>query len=289
MKRIITEPVKIQSKDGRIIGEYLPDGKVKVFKGSFFRNVEVNSIRQNVRNERLYLLNNGFISNSQLSKDYVFENPSLAISTLMGHMETGNQAFVTIDNIELGSYLEIDSISAYEQHTKLAALLEIINQSRTDNDVREKLIDEDDNAGYISTNDIDPITGVEPEYVPSIKPERIFGDKVAYKRNIEKAKKCIILSNFKCDLDHNHVSFTSKNGKPYMEAHHIIPLSTQDYFDNSLDIDANIVCLCPNCHRKLHYGKDIQTDLKKLYDSRIEYLNKSGIDISFDALIEFYQ
>ncbi|MGD9909454.1 MAG: HNH endonuclease [Candidatus Izemoplasmatales bacterium] len=289
MKRIITEPVQIQSKDGRVIGEYLSDGKVKVFKGSFFRNVEVNSIRQNVRNERLFLLNNDFISNSQLSKDYVFENPSLAISTLMGHMETGNQAFVTMDNIELGSYLETDSISAYEQHTKLATLLETINQSRTNNDAQVKLIDEDDNAGSISTNDIVSITTVEPEYIPLIKPEKIFGDKVAYKRKIEKAKKCIIFSNFKCDLDNDHVSFTSKNDKPYMEAHHLVPLSTQDYFDNSLDVDANIVCLCPNCHRKLHYGKDIQFDLKKLYDSRVEYLNKSGIHISFDELYELYQ
>lgn len=289
MKRIITEPVQIQSKDGRVIGEYLPDGKVKVFKGSFFRNVEVNSIRQNVRNERLYLLNNGFISNSQLAKDYVFENPSLAISTLMGHMETGNQAFVTMDNIELGAYLEIDSISAYEQHTKLAALLETINQNRTKNYAMEKFIDEDDEAGSISTNDINSITSVEPEYIPSIKPEKISGNKLSYKRNIEKAKKSIVLSNFKCDLDNKHISFTSKNDKPYMEAHHLIPLSTQDYFENSLDVDANIVCLCPNCHRKLHYGKDIQTDLRKLYDSRIEYLNKSGIDISFEELIEFYQ
>lgn len=289
MKRIITEPVQIQSKDGRVIGEYLPDGKVKVFKGSFFRNVEVNSVRQNVRNERLYLLNNGIISNSQLAKDYVFENPSLAISTLMGHMETGNQAFVTMDNIELGSFLEIDSISAYEQHAKLVALLETINQNRTKNGLMEKFIDGDDEDGSISTNDINSITSVEPEYIPSIKPEKISGNKLSYKRNIEKAKKSIVLSNFTCNLDSKHISFTSKNDKPYMEAHHLIPLSTQDYFENSLDVDANIVCLCPNCHRKLHYGKDIQTDLRKLYDSRIGYLNKSGIEISFEELIEFYQ
>ncbi len=289
MKRIITEPVKIQSKDGRVIAEYLPDGKVKVFKGSFFRNIEVNSIRQNVINERLYLLNNSFISNSQLSKDYVFENPSLAISTLMGHMETGNQAFVTMDNIELGSYLEIDSNSAYEQHSKLAALFDNINQDRIRNVAAKKFIDEDDDGGSISTNDIDSFTNVEPEYIPSVKPEKIFVDKVSYKRNIEKAKKSIIISNFKCDLDNTHVSFTSKNGKPFMEAHHLVPLSTQNYFDNSLDVDANIFCLCPNCHRKLHYGEDVFTDLKKLYEARVEYLKKSGIDISLDELINLYK
>ena len=105
MRRKIQEPVQIQTKDGRVIAEYLTDGRVKVFKGSFFRNIEVNSIRQNIKNERLFLLNNGYISNHQLVKDYIFDNPSLAISTLLGRMENGNQAFVTMDNIELGSYL----------------------------------------------------------------------------------------------------------------------------------------------------------------------------------------
>lgn len=74
-----------------------------------------------------------------------------------------------------------------------------------------------------------------------------------------------------------------------MAAHHLIPLSTQDYFDFSLDIDANIVCLCPNCHRKLHYGNNITRDLIKLYEDRINYLRLSGIDISFDELIQLYK
>ena len=104
MKRIITSPIKVQSKDGRIVGEYLPDGKIKVSKGSFL-NVEVNSVSQRARNERMFLLNNGYIKNNQLAKDYVFDNPSIAVSALMGHMASGNQTFVTIDNIELGSYL----------------------------------------------------------------------------------------------------------------------------------------------------------------------------------------
>jgi 5-methylcytosine-specific restriction protein A len=289
MKRIIKEPLQIQSKDGRVIGEYLPNGKVKIFKGSFFRNIEMNSIRQNVKNERLYLLNNKFIENHQLSKDYFFSNPSLAISSLMGHMENGNQAFVTMDNIELGSYLEIDDIIAYEQKLKIDALIIKIKQNEINNTNTEKYIDEDDFSGSISTKDIKSTLPVEPEYKPLMKPEKIFGEKSLFKRNNEKAKKAIIISNFTCQIDKTHTSFSSKNGKPYMEAHHLIPLSAQDYFENSLDVDANIISICPNCHRKLHYGDDVIDDLKKLYNSRIEFLNKSGIFISFEELLIVYK
>ena len=101
---------------------------------------------------------------------------------------------------------------------------------------------------------------------------------MSFKRNPELAKKSILLANYQCDLDKSHKSFITKNGKPYMEAHHLIPLSTQDYFDYSLDVDANIVCLCPNCHRKLHYGDNITSDLIKLYEDgskiSIEHLEK---------------
>ena len=289
MRRNITEPIQIQTKDGRVIAEYLPDGKVKVFKGSFFRNVEVNSIRQNVKNERMYLLNNGYVINHQLAKDYIFDNPSIAISTLLGRMETGNQAFVTMDNIELGSYLEIDRIEAYEQNARLAELFDKLSQDRLSSRYTKKLVDEDDDNGYVSTNDIDEAISAEASYIPLEKPNKILGERVSFKRNLETAKKSIVLANYKCDLDKSHISFITKSGKPYMEAHHLVPLSTQDYFENSLDVDANVVCLCPNCHRKLHCGEDIEDDLRRLYNERITNLKQSGIDVSFEELIEMYK
>lgn len=289
MKRIITDSVKIQTKDGRVIAEYLSDGRIKVFKGSFFRNVEVNSVRQNIKNERLFLLNNGYISNHQLCKDYIFDSPSLAISTLLGRMENGNQAFVTMDNIELGSYLEIDRIVAYEQNNRLAELIDKLNQDRENSYEAEKLVDKDDDVGLISTNDIKEIINLEASCIPLERPEKNVGYRTSFQRNQETAKKSIQRANYKCDIDESHSSFISKNGKPYMEAHHLIPLATQDYFDYSLDVDANIICLCPNCHRKLHYGQDIIEDLLKLYNDRLHSLRESGIIISFNDLCALYQ
>ncbi|OUJ32353.1 hypothetical protein BTR40_24535 [Vibrio parahaemolyticus] len=39
------------------------------------------------------------------------------------------------------------------------------------------------------------------------------------------------------------------NGEPYLEVHHIIPLS-----QGGLDSLENVISLCPNCHREIHFG-----------------------------------
>ena len=56
----------------------------------------------------------------------------------------------------------------------------------------------------------------------------------------------------------------------------------QDQFDCSLDVYANVVCLCPICHRLLHYGmkKDKEYLSEELFEQRIDRLVVSGIDIS---------
>jgi hypothetical protein len=50
--------------------------------------------------------------------------------------------------------------------------------------------------------------------------------------------------------------FSQKNGDEFIEAHHIIQLS--DKKDGALCTD-NIILVCPNCHREIHYGKDFKT------------------------------
>jgi 5-methylcytosine-specific restriction protein A len=43
----------------------------------------------------------------------------------------------------------------------------------------------------------------------------------------------------------------SKDGMPYLEVHHVKQLK-----DGGSDRIDNAVALCPNCHRKAHYGKE---------------------------------
>lgn len=65
----------------------------------------------------------------------------------------------------------------------------------------------------------------------------------------------------KCELCNSSAPFYNRNGEPYFEIHHLIPLS-----EGGEDTINNTVCLCPNCHRELHFGKDAEIKTKKLKD-----------------------
>lgn len=91
------------------------------------------------------------------------------------------------------------------------------------------------------------------------------------------------IAGYSCEIDNSHESFIAeKNHHPYMEGHHAIPMSRQDRFHNSLDVYANIVCLCPLCHRRIHYGirEDRVRMLNQIYDSRANRLYNCGIRLS---------
>lgn len=114
------------------------------------------------------------------------------------------------------------------------------------------------------------------------------GTKLSYEQNnwrrLSIIKTQIIESaHYKREINASHSTFTAKStGRPYMEGHHAIPMSFQDKFDSSLDIYANIMCLCPICHRLLHHGVDYEKGnlLNQIYDDRSKRLSNCGIRIS---------
>lgn len=120
------------------------------------------------------------------------------------------------------------------------------------------------------------------------KPLRVFEAFAGIGAQHSALKRAIVYAGYQCNIDGNHESFIAKNGKTYMEAHHLIPMSAQDDFENSLDVDANIISLCPVCHRKLHHGIDIDDDLRRLFNSRVELLKQSGIEITLVDLKKYY-
>ncbi|MCR5202878.1 MAG: HNH endonuclease [Lachnospiraceae bacterium] len=96
-------------------------------------------------------------------------------------------------------------------------------------------------------------------------------------------------AKYQCEIDSNHKTFTTKStNQQYMEGHHAIPMKMQDSFkDSNLDVYANVICLCPVCHRRIHYGIDSEKKvlLDKIYHDRSGRLANSGIVLSRD---EFY-
>ncbi len=114
---------------------------------------------------------------------------------------------------------------------------------------------------------------------------------VKYKTNARIGKTALQLANYECEHNRSeHNTFTSKLGKPYMEAHHFIPMSAQKDFNVNLDRVENIVSLCPNCHSAIHMGSDAVrlNVLNKLYAQREQMLKDCGLDISMGELFSKY-
>jgi hypothetical protein len=105
----------------------------------------------------------------------------------------------------------------------------------------------------------------------------------------------IIKANYSCEYSTDHKTFLSKrNGKNFMEGHHLIPVSKQleiwDKFKVNIDCVDNVVSLCPNCHRGIHLG-DLETKkelIKKLFLKKQNKLNSLGINLTLEELQKMY-
>ena len=73
----------------------------------------------------------------------------------------------------------------------------------------------------------------------------------AFRRNPDVIAEVLIRAKGICELCSMAAPFLrASNNTPYLEVHHRIMLA-----DGGEDTIANAVALCPNCHRKLHFGK----------------------------------
>jgi len=62
-----------------------------------------------------------------------------------------------------------------------------------------------------------------------------------------------------CEGCNSKAPFINKEGKPYLETHHIYSLA-----DGGPDDPRWVIALCPNCHRKSHHSNDLETFRDKL-------------------------
>lgn len=113
----------------------------------------------------------------------------------------------------------------------------------------------------------------------------------SYQRNPTVAANALDKADFKCEILSSHKTFVS-NAKslPYVEAHHLIPISMQGKFTASLDVIANVVALCPMCHKLLHHGRasDKKIHLIQLLNDRREGLKEKGITLDEATLLSYY-
>ncbi|WP_187152053.1 HNH endonuclease [Treponema endosymbiont of Eucomonympha sp.] len=101
-------------------------------------------------------------------------------------------------------------------------------------------------------------------------------------------------SEFKCECEITEGCkyFTAKeNGQTYLELHHFIPREFSNDFDSSIEILANYIALCPNCHRKIHLAVDNERKhlIRLLFNVRQESLKANKLDIDLTKLFEYYK
>lgn len=58
-------------------------------------------------------------------------------------------------------------------------------------------------------------------------------------------------ANGRCEACQQPAPFVSKSGEPFLEPHH-----TKRVADGGPDHPRWVAAVCPNCHRRVHYGKD---------------------------------
>lgn len=142
----------------------------------------------------------------------------------------------------------------------------------------------------------DEVEASEPQTIPIApqpKPDLISGKRGdQWRTNPGIAKGVVLDKNHLCEFDKGHKTFTSKRtNHNYVETHHLIPMKLQKAFENSLDVPANIVSLCPTCHRLFHhalFGERTRL-IQHFYAERKDLLKRFGIEIGIDELLEAYK
>jgi 5-methylcytosine-specific restriction enzyme A len=119
------------------------------------------------------------------------------------------------------------------------------------------LYDEDEHKYQDSIEELDVIKSTK------LKARDIFT------RDSKLALQRLIKADFKCEFDKKHELFVSRHTKrPYLEAHHLLPMALQRTTNKKIDTLDNIFCLCPNCHRAIHHSES--TFAREIIDTLVE-------------------
>lgn len=146
--------------------------------------------------------------------------------------------------------------------------------------------------GFVEESSLGLVDPMRLMDIPIAPEESYIVQRTEWPRSNIIREQALSFAGYKCEIDKCHESFVAENTKKaYMEGHHAIPMNNQPNFDHSLDVYANIVCLCPVCHRRIHHG--IKADrtymMYRLYETRAERLANSGIRLSREEFARYAQ
>jgi predicted HNH restriction endonuclease len=91
-------------------------------------------------------------------------------------------------------------------------------------------------------------------------PKAIKMQSTQYERDSNVKTWVLFTANGICECCGNAAPFTSVDGSPFLEVHHVRWLAK-----GGSDCVENTVALCPNCHREIHHGIESKALVEKLY------------------------
>lgn len=219
------------------------------------------------------------------SKFFLTTNAQMLLDKISNNIKNKeNMSETIIDELAKSGTADTDAPTMIVEPSIVTVDTNIV--SGTNNNVFEDIYDE----LYIAqSNNLDPEPLVRILDLPVPLANKF--SKATAKRDPQKAANAKAAAYYLCEFDNCHMTFTSKaNNENYVEAHHLVPIQLQSYFLYSLDVESNIVSLCPVCHRKIHLATSDEKReiITRLYKNRIERLKECNIMIELEDLIKFY-
>lgn len=161
-----------------------------------------------------------------------------------------------------------------------------LQEQMMDEKILELVMNKPDEKGKMNLSEFNPKMKLPNTRI-------VINSKEHFSRDPKVVENALRFSGFQCEFDKKHKTFISKRtGKNFVEAHHLIPMSEQINFEFSIDIEPNIVTLCPNCHRRIHLGtmEEKKKMLEELFTHiRMVRLEKCGIKANLAELEEIYK
>ncbi|MGM0806466.1 MAG: HNH endonuclease [Bacillota bacterium] len=173
---------------------------------------------------------------------------------LRDHLEKGKDVFLFEKNELTGLYTYEGQLTLMGYHfsegpDKLGSKrsLIIFEFIRTENVTFQT----EELDSIVDSDDIDELRRIATESA-SVNSFTVRDKKqVIRKRSGAIKKYALVRSKGDCEACGQIAPFHTIEGQPFLEVHHMYRLS-----DGGMDHPVNVAAICPNCHRRVHYGND---------------------------------
>ena len=123
----------------------------------------------------------------------------------------------------------------------------------------------------------DTISRVDSPIIDSSEPGIVKLESKQFERDPAVRADVLKRANGICESCKKTAPFKKSNGQPFLEVHHVVPMS-----EGGADTIENVVALCPNCHREAHFGSVTQRLPNEPLAVSFKKIEQSEFNLSVD-------